>query len=98
MKISITSTLTEEQALILANEKGYSSTLNIITSAPMVFPETYEATTNPQSAFDFLKNVYENMIKEDMKRIFISQSDRANVDKKIAREQLLKDMVDAAFL
>lgn len=96
MQISITSTLTEEQALILAKEKGYNETIiaNVDTS---VRPEIFTTAPNPQSPFDFLKNVYENMIKEDMKRLFISQSDRANVDKKIAREQILKDMVDNAF-
>jgi len=38
------------------------------------------------------------MIKEDAKKLFIAYDDRLNIDKKIAREQLLKDMVDAAFL
>lgn len=96
MQITITSTLTDEQAFILAKEKGYSEIVS--TTINVDRPEEEVITSpNPQSPFDFLKNVYENMIKEDMKRLFISQSDRANVDKKIAREQILKDMVDNAF-
>jgi len=96
MQISITSTLTEEQALILAKEKGWADTISVndYTNSPMSMIET----PNPQSTFDFLKNVYENMIKEDAKTLFIRIDDRLNVDKKMAREQLLKDMVDAAFL
>ena len=97
MQISITSTLTDEQALILATEKGYSITISTtqdITVSPVVINET----PNPQSPFDFLKNIYENMIKEDAKRLFIAYDDRLNINKKLAREQLLKDMVDASFL
>lgn len=97
MQISIISTLTEEQALILAKEKGYSQTIpNAIDTT--VIPYIYEQITNPQSPFDFLKNVYENMIKEDAKKLFIAYDDRLNIDKKLAREQIVKDMVDAAFV
>lgn len=97
MQISITSTLTDEQALILAKEKWYSQYITISSSE---FPTLENVTVilNPQSPFDFLKNVYENMIKEDAKRLFIAYDDRLNIDKKIAREQLLKDMVDASFI
>jgi hypothetical protein len=38
------------------------------------------------------------MIKDDAKTLFIRIDDNLNVDKKIAREKILKDMVDAAFL
>ena len=97
MQITITSTLTEEQALILAKEKGYQE--KIVTNIDdFVNPPSQQVSDNLQSPFDFLKNVYENMIKEDAKRLFIAYDDRLNIDKKIAREQLLKDMVDAAFL
>lgn len=97
MQISINSELTNEQALILAKEKGYQETVNIIID-DTVYPCITEQQVNPQSPFDFLKNVYENMIKDDAKTLFIRIDDRLNVDKKIAREQLLKDMVDAAFV
>lgn len=97
MQISITSTLTPEQATILAKEKWYSEIQNKIIDSS-VSPMITESIINPQSPFDFLKNVYENMIKEDAKRLFIAYDDRLNIDKKIAREQLLKDMVDAAFV
>ena len=96
MQISITSTLTEEQALILATEKGWSENIN--TTDYTTNPISSITIPNPQTSWDFLKNVYENMIKEDAKTLFIRINDRLNVDKKIAREQLLKDMVDAAFV
>jgi hypothetical protein len=103
MQITITSTLTEEQALILAKEKGYSELVYTIvpnesTNGIIIAPIESIASPNPQSSFDFLKAVYENMIKEDAKRLFIAYDDRLNIDKKLAREQLLKDMVDAAFV
>lgn len=97
MQITISSTLTEEQALILAKEKWYSETISTVVDNT-VMPFITEQSPNPQSPFDFLKNVYENMIKEDAKHLFITYDDRLNIDKKIAREQLLKDMVDAAFV
>ena len=97
MQISITSTLTEKQAFILAKEKGYSDTVTVITN-DLVVPKAFETIHNTQSPFDFLKAVYEEMIKTDAKRLFIAYDDRLNIDKKIAREQLLKDMVDDAFL
>lgn len=97
MQITISSTLTEEQALILAKEKGFVETIDTVTDTT-TNPMTFITSQNPQSPFDFLKNVYENMIKEDAKKLFIAYDDRINIDKKIAREQLLKDMVDAAFI
>jgi hypothetical protein len=97
MQISITSTLTEEQALILAKEKGYNEIVNIIVD-DTVYPCITEETKNPQSPFDFLKNVYENMIKEDAKRLFIAYDDRLNISTKMERENAIKDMVDSAFL
>lgn len=95
MQITITSTLTEEQALILAKEKGYEETVNIYDNS--VIPPTVSTTTNTQYPFDFLKNVYENMIKEDIKNKLISYNDQINIDKKNAREKIIKDEVDASF-
>ncbi len=92
MQITITSTLTEEQALILAKEKGYSETMTENSENWVVVVQ------NNESPYTFLKNVYENMIKEDAKKLFIAYDDRLNIDKKLAREQAVKDMVDAAFL
>lgn len=93
MQITITSSLTEEQALILAVEKGYSE---MIVEDMNVFPNVF--IPNPSSPFSFLKDVYENMIKEDAKRLFITYDDRINIDAKNLREQNIKDMVDSAFL
>ena len=97
MQISISCTLTEEEALILAKEKGYTEIIGTITDNTAI-PFVITESPNPQSPYNFLKNVYENMIKEDAKRLFIAYDDRLNIDKKIAREQLLKDMVDNAFV
>lgn len=96
MQITISSTLTDEQAILLAKEKGWQETIGTIEDIT-VMPWVIVYATNPQSPFDFLKNVYENMIKDDAKTLFIRIDDRLNADKKIAREQLLKDMVDNAF-
>ncbi len=117
MQITITSTLTEEQALMLAKEKGWQETIVIqvpsvetkVVTMPVIagiepmeytVPVSYteQSVPNTTTCFDFLKAVYENMIKDDAKTLFIRIDDRLNVDKKIAREQLLKDMVDASFL
>lgn len=113
MKISITSELTEEQATLLAKEKGWQESITIkvpseetiivinsITGVEDTAPSFYTDTLVPNTttSFDFLKNVYENMIKDDAKTLFIRIDDRLNIDKKLAREQALKDMVDAAFL
>ena len=65
-----------------------------------IVPVSYseQVVPNTQTSGEFLKNVYENMIKDDAKTLFIRIDDRLNIDKKIAREQLLKDMVDNSFL
>lgn len=97
MQITIISTLTEEQALILAKEKWYSENVYTLVDSSTT-PETYSNVPNPQSSFEFLKNVYENMIKEDAKKLFIAYDDRLNIDAKNAREQGIKDMVDAAII
>ncbi len=93
MTITISANLTEEQAIIIAKEKGYQPVFTIIEWNTVVWE-----TENEETPFEFLKRVYENIIKEDAKKIFIAYDDRLNIEAKLAREQSIADMVDAAFL
>ena len=96
MQITVTATLTEEQAIILATEKGYSPTITqIVDNTTMPF--VTEDVVNPQSHYEFIKNVYENMIKEDAAKVYIAYDDKENIGKKMAREAYLKNMVASSI-
>lgn len=71
MIIIITASLTEEQALILAKEKWYSETITNIN---------FETEINPQTPWEFLKSVYENMIIEDSTKEFMKYKERTYIE------------------
>lgn len=75
MNITITSSLTEEQALILAKEKGYQTTIYETTTLED-WTTTSEEIPNPQTIWEFLKNFYQNMVVEDATREFMKYKER----------------------
>lgn len=98
MQITITATLTEEQALILAKEKGYQETItNGTLDLTTWLIVNSEPVTNPQTYWDFIKSVYENLIIEDVSRIFINYSNKAKESIRLAEEKEIKDNVIGAI-
>lgn len=96
MQITITSTLTDEQALILATEKWYSPVqVNIVDGT--VIPAILETVPNSQTAWEFLKSVYEAMIVEDSTKHFIEYTDRQSVAERTAMEDGIKNSIIASI-
>lgn len=69
MQIIITANLTDEQALILAKEKWYSTIINIVDTSSNT--ATMIEVPNTETPFDFLKRVYESLIIQDAQKYFI---------------------------
>ena len=102
MIINISANLTEEQALILAKEKGYSETVTkfIPSETPSESPMPQGTTVsepNLESPFVFLKRVYEAMIVSDAQRHFIERDRRINVEARQLAEEQIKNAVIASI-
>jgi len=73
MKLSITATLTEEEVIILAQEKWWSPTVTEtkekIEEWVFAWYETIEIS-NPITAEQFIVNVYQSMIVQDATKVF----------------------------
>jgi len=63
MVITQTATFTPEEVAIVAKMKGYSEMIPNWPGEPEI--------QNPQSKEDFVKDVYEKMIKVDVKNVFL---------------------------
>lgn len=63
MIITISANLSPEEVQIISAIKGYSPTLNVVIWEPEI--------ENPQSREDFVRQVYEAMIKNDAKGVFL---------------------------
>lgn len=96
MEIKVQATLTEEQAIILAKEKGWCETESIVVDNT-VFPPVAQEVPNTKTAYMFLQEVYQNMITGDASRIYIAYDDKLNVDKKIARENYIREWVASSI-
>ena len=89
MIISITATLTEEQALLLAKEKWYNelvSQIDLENAKTNLIP-------NPESAFEFLKRVYEAMIVQDATSLYLAVYERGRRQEQEAEVNALKAQV-----
>jgi len=91
MIITITANLTEEQALILAKEKGWSDTISTldITTEPILIV----TVPNTQTVGEFLANVYQAMVKNDAERIYISVFNQNRDTENEAARQMIRDQV-----
>ena len=79
MKIIISSELTDEQALILAEEKWYQKELVSVEDIT-VFDSPRIIIPNPTSPAEFIKNVYQNMIIEDSTKEFMKYKERTYLE------------------
>lgn len=93
MIIAIKASLTDEQAIILASTKWYSSTITVLDGNTVVSEQT-----NPETPFDFLKRVYEQMIVEDATKGFIAHSERAIAEQKLAEENAIRESVISSIV
>ena len=91
MIITITANLTEEQALILAKEKGWSNTIS--THDMTTEPISIVTVPNPQTVGEFLSNVYQAMVKNDAERIYISIFNQNRDIENEAARQMIRDQV-----
>jgi uncharacterized protein YqgV (UPF0045/DUF77 family) len=90
MIINISATLTEAQALILANEKGYIETIIDSSVTPMVTI----SEPNPETSFEFIKKIYEAMIATDAQNHYIEYDKRIEAEaRQIADEQIKNDVI-----
>ncbi len=89
MIITISATLTDEKVLLLAKEKWYQEVINNI-------PDILEIP-NPETAGEFLKRVYENMIIEEVTTNFIRITDRGNMTLRQEEEKAIRDEVIASI-
>lgn len=96
MIINISANLTEEQALILAKEKGYSETVSTVTDATTM-PMTFTTEPNLESPFVFLKRVYEAMIISDAQTHFINRDRRIDAEARQLAEEQIKNSVIASI-
>jgi uncharacterized protein YqgV (UPF0045/DUF77 family) len=93
MIINISATLTEAQALILAKEKGYVENIETIIDSS-VTPMVTISEPNPETSFEFLKNVYEAMIIADAQHHYIEYDKRIEAEaRQIADEQIKNDVI-----
>lgn len=66
MIITISATLSTEEVDVISALKGYSPTVHVWPWEPEV--------ENPQSREDFVRQVYESMIKNDARNVFLEYS------------------------
>ena len=92
MIITISATLTEEQVTILAKEKGYWEMTTIILDSTTM-PLVTETIQNPQSAGDFLRNVYQSMIAQDASRIYLEVFNRRIAEENEANRDAIKEQI-----
>lgn len=98
MKLSISATLTDEQVLILAKEKWWQE--KVIT-----FPKNdwVEDILNPVesnnsiSANEFIINVYQSMIVEDVTKIFTNYNTQALKEKISQTESLVRSDIESSI-
>ena len=92
MIITVTANLTEEQAVLLATEKGWSSTITQALDTTAM-PFTTETIPNTQTVGEFLSNVYQAMVKNDAERIYISVFNQNRDVENEASRQMIRDQV-----
>lgn len=112
MIIQVQANLTEEQALILATKKWYCPTITQnmaseetkVIQDPMTWldvtvPVSYSdvEASNPQTAWEFIKNVYEEMIKQDAIKTYIEYDRELLANERETKEQAIKDEVIASI-
>ena len=98
MIITIKANLTEEQALLLAKEKGYNPTIvNNVYVPDTTDLFSSETITNPQTVGEFLSNVYQAMVKNDAESIYISVFNQNRDVENEAARQMIRDQVETSI-
>lgn len=92
MQITISASLTDDQAIILAKMLWYDDNIYTITD-DTTRPESYSNEINTQSHADFIKNVYENMIANDVSKQFIAYNDSIKQAEWEAEDQQIREAV-----
>lgn len=96
MIITISAKLTEEQALILAKEKGWSDTTSQVIDSSVI-PFIFETIPNPQSVWEFLSNVYQSMIGNDASRIYLDVFNRRIDEENELNREAIKEQITWAM-
>lgn len=84
MKITLNITLSANRVNTISALKGYS---------PNILIEWVE-TPNPISADDFLKSVYESMLKADIASTLIEARKKAREEDDRTQEQVIRDSIE----
>ena len=93
MKITVTAELTPEQIEILSKMKGYQSMLTVIDTES---PTNLIESENPQSKEDYIRQVYEGIIKADASHEFIAFAHMNREAEKLALETSIREQVDSS--
>lgn len=97
MKLSITATLTEEEVIILAKNKWWNETIidsNFDENQNIVHTEI----PNPQTASEFIINVYQSMIIQDATRMFTEYRTQELKEQIKLTEETVQNQVTEAII
>ncbi len=89
MVITISATLSPEEVQIISSIKWYSPTIPVGPWEPEV--------ENPQTREDFIRQVYEAMIKDDAKRVFSMDLQLKRQEEQRLEEQYIQERIDGAI-
>lgn len=99
-KITITATLTDEYIQALAKIKGYSETIIVPQETTNDLGETQISqveTQNPQSSYDYIRQVYEGIIIWDATREFLNFSRQQKEEQEKKEHEIISENVKNAI-
>lgn len=91
MKITLTASITDEEAQVLALQKWYSSRITVIADPEN--PSIFSEIDNPQSASDFIRQVYEWFIIADVTKVFTEFRSRELQEEQRKLEEYIREWV-----
>lgn len=91
MKITITAELTDEQVQIVSSQKWYSETTTELQDWVLV------EIPNSATREEFIKSVYESMIKNDAKGVFIAYANQSREEERQQEEQAIQALIDSSI-
>lgn len=89
MIITISATLSIEEVNIISTLKGYSQMIPVGPWEPEI--------ENPQSREDFVRQVYESMIKEDAKSVFLSYAKLQRQEQELIEAEQISNTINSAI-
>ena len=89
MVITQTATFTPEEVAIVAKMKGYSEMVPNWPGEPEI--------QNPQSKEDFVKDVYEKMVKADVKNVFLEYARLQRQEAEKVENETISSTIEASI-